>query len=581
MKSFVHPSTPPANWRAAERLVCRFLMHLRFRNIRLVGQTSDGGADIVATTPTGLRAIIQVKHWRRPVGMATRDETFRAMNLYRAQVPIIVAFGGFEDSLRQAAAADIAQRAPLQLWDWRHLIQRAEKFPDEYPLGDPQSLLRIRDYQRTAIDSVVAMLHGEEPRRGMVVLATGLGKTFVAAEAIRRACATRPMKVLVIAHMNDLVYQLERAFWPFLRPSQATTVWNGEERAGSSSLADADITFACIDSVAAYVKSGGELPEYDLILVDECHHAAAPTYVAVLHATRAGVEGGPKLLGLTATPWHPGDVSLSSIMGQPLVSVDLVAGLRYGYLSNVEYRMFTDNIDWSRLGELPGTTLTARQINRTLLIHEWDDAVVDALQQAWTEVSNPRAIVFCGTVDHAITMRDRIRQRGFANVAALYSQAGGRAMKPFERNRLLCDFHDGIVNILCAVDILNEGVDVPDVNIVVFQRVTHSRRIFVQQLGRGLRVAEGKDRVVVLDFVSDIRRFAAGLNLKQSLEAADEPGGRTRRVRLNHKVEFRRVGGQDPQAETFLRQWLQDVAEIESSEEDVALLKFPPSWSRS
>ena len=99
-------------------------------------------------------------------------------------------------------------------------------------------------------------------------------------------------------------------------------------------------------------------------------------------------------------------------------------------------------------------------------------------------------------------------------------------MAPYERNRVLSDFHDGTVDVVCAVDIFNEGVDVPDVNIIVFQRVTHSRRIFIQQLGRGLRLAPGKEKVIVLDFVSDIRRFAAGLDLKDKLETASD-GGRS------------------------------------------------------
>lgn len=90
-------------------------------------------------------------------------------------------------------------------------------------------------------------------------------------------------------------------------------------------------------------------------------------------------------------------------------------------------------------------------------------------------------------------------------------------MDSAERNRILCDFQDGVIDVLCAVDILNEGVDVPDVNIIVFQRVTHSRRIFIQQLGRGLRLSKNKEKVIVLDFVSDIRRFAAGINLKDGL----------------------------------------------------------------
>ena len=135
----------------------------------------------------------------------------------------------------------------------------------------------------------------------------------------------------------------------------------------------------------------------------------------------------------------------------------------------------------------------------------------------------------------------------------------------------MCDFSDGRVNVVCAVDVFNEGIDVPDVNIIVFQRVTHSRRIFIQQLGRGLRISDDKDKVIVLDFVSDIRRFAAGIDLKDKLSAREAT-----RVDIPNKVTFRKVGGEDPKTERFLREWLDDVASIENANEDSSILKFPP-----
>jgi hypothetical protein len=173
-------------------------------------------------------------------------------------------------------------------------------------------------------------------------------------------------------------------------------------------------------------------------------------------------------------------------------------------------------------------------------------------------------------------MADRINALGFCTAAAIFSQPRtGRALAPFERNRLLSDFDDGQIQVICAVDIFNEGVDVPDVNIIVFQRVTHSRRIFVQQLGRGLRLAPGKDRVIVLDFVSDIRRFAAGLELKDELGAPARPG-EVGQIDLRSTVSFRRVGGSDPGTESFLREWLDDVAAVEDAGDDTSVLKFPP-----
>lgn len=146
-------------------------------------------------------------------------------------------------------------------------------------------------------------------------------------------------------------------------------------------------------------------------------------------------------------------------------------------------------------------------------------------------------------------------------------------MSQYKRSRILSDFAEGMINVVCAVDIFNEGIDVPDVNILVFQRVTHSRRIFIQQLGRGLRISEGKDKVIVLDFVSDIRRFAAGISLKDSIEPKETA---VTRIDLPNKVTFMKIGGEDKETESFLRQWLDDVAAIEETDEDASVLKFPP-----
>ena len=115
----------------------------------------------------------------------------------------------------------------------------------------------------------------------------------------------------------------------------------------------------------------------------------------------------------------------------------------------------------------------------------------------------------------------------------------------------------------------------PLINIVVFNRVTHSRRIFIQQLGRGLRVVAGKKtKAIVLDFAQDIRRYAAGIKLKDEL-SRPVPGTV---VTLGHRVEFRNASGEDVRAEAFLRAWLDDVERIETAGDDeVGVLKFPPA----
>ena len=413
--------------------------------------------------------------------------------------------------------------------------------------------------------------------RALAVMATGLGKTFVAAESIRRIRAIKKSRVLVCAHTNDLVYQLERAFWPFLKPSETTLIWNAYERPTYEQLENTDFAFACVDSVSSWIQSGHELPNYGILLVDECHHVGSSMYNRVFEELNAGKPGGTFALGLTATPWRPDEVDLSEYFGPPRVSIDMVTGLKNGFLANVDYRMYTDNIDWDSLKNIQGKSFSPKQINRTLFINQWDDSVVYTLRDAWIEQSNPRAIVFCGNIEHALVMRDKINALGFCKAEAIYSGVSGNGyatMSQYQRNRILSDFADGAINVVCAVDIFNEGIDVPDVNILVFQRVTHSRRIFIQQLGRGLRISEGKDKVIVLDFVSDIRRFAAGISLKDSLAA---PNKAPTRIDLPNKVTFMKVGGEDAETESFLRQWLEDVVAIaDSDEEDESVLKYPP-----
>ncbi|WP_405018425.1 DEAD/DEAH box helicase family protein [Kitasatospora sp. NBC_00070] len=564
-------------WQALERTVQRLITAQGYTGVQLVGASGDGGADVIATRG-GRRWLFQVKRWRLPVGPDVIAQTVAACRRYDADIPVVVSTSGFDPSVRMQQEQLVARGLKLQLWDRRTLLRQAERVPAE-PLSqrDPDRY-QLRSYQVAAVDGMMGELVNGA-RSSLVVLATGLGKTFVAAEFYRRYAAARPdIKALVLAHRNELVYQLERSFWPMLPASCSTGVWNGSERPGPGVLADLDIVFACVDSVAGAVSSGRPLPDYGLVIVDECHHLGTSTYNTVLKELSAG-SGGAFLVGMTATPWRPDGTALSHWFDFPIVNVDMVRGLRDGYLANVDYRMYTDNIDWDSLTAgnpgSSGPTLTPRGINRTLFIDEWDDAVAERLAEAWCEQSRPRAIVFCGTIDHAERMAGRINALGFTSAEVIASRtSSGKAVDTATRGRILWDFADGRTGVLCAVDVLNEGVDVPDVNIVVFQRVTHSRRIFVQQLGRGLRLSPGKERVIVLDFVSDIRRFAAGLGLQESL--ATSGGNRDARVSIGSRVTFMRANSEDRQGAQFLREWLGDLDAVESAGEDTHILRYPP-----
>ncbi len=566
------------SWQSFERLICRLAQAEGFDGARVVGQSNDHGADIIATR-NGVRWLFQAKHWKKAVGIEVIDETLKAAQIYKARVPVIVASNGF-DSKAVAHQRDLMSNGiNIQLWSTDTLIEHANRLSIEVPNKYPP-----REYQEKAIQGILNAFWRNDGR-ALAVLATGMGKTFVAAETMHRLYKQKNnLRVLVLAHTNPLVYQLEQSFWKFMTKEQKSIVWNGYENPSELELKNSDYVFACVNTVADYLEKQDELPKFDVVIVDECHHAGSSMYQSIFNKTLAGKYGGPFLLGITATPWRPDEVDLADVFGETVVCIDMVEGLRKGFLSNVDYRMYTDNIDWERLKNLEGHSFTPKQINRTLFIDQWDDSVVYEIRKAWKEQERPRAIVFCGTIDHANVMCTKLNALGFCKAAAIFSNSGnGYSMTQFEKNRILADFADGIIDVVCTVDIFNEGIDVPDVNILIFQRVTHSRRIFIQQLGRGLRISENKEKVIVLDFVSDIRRFAAGIGLKDGLsndELSSEKGKATR-ISLPNKVTFTKVTGEDPNTEKFLRVWLDDIAAIEESGENSSVLKFPPIFEKS
>lgn len=578
MSTFVSDlSVATTGWAAFERLVARLLVADGYEYVSGVGITGDGGADVLGIA-NGKRWLFQVKRLGAAVTPTVLDRTVAAARAYGADIPAVVSKSGFTAEARSHRALLARQGVNIQLWDREFLARKAMRLAPEPPILRRPSF-SLRAYQEEAVQRLVANWQADRSASALIVLATGLGKTAVAAEALRRLSLLKPgLRCLVLAHTNDLVYQLERSWWPFLDRGQLTSVVAGAERPLAAHLSQFDFVFATRDSLLSLVTSGQDPGSYDVVVVDECHHLGAAAYEELLDVLGVGVSGGPYLIGLTATPWRPDGGDLSHRFDRPVVSIDLVAGLRAGCLANVDYRIFTDNIDWDALRLLNGDRFTPRAINRTMFISEWDDGVVRRVAEAWAELEGRgRGIVFCGTVEHAEKMAERINLLGFAHARPIYSESSrGIAMPVAERNRLLWDFADGRIGILCAVDVLNEGVDVPDVNLVVFQRVTHSRRIFVQQLGRGLRLAPGKAKVLVLDFVTDVRRFAAGLDLQRALDDFGPAPGRPAHVRLPSAVTFHRANSPDVSGAAFLREWLGDVQECEDAGEDVSVLRFPP-----
>jgi superfamily II DNA or RNA helicase len=530
------------------RLVERFLWHLGFHDVSNIDGPFDEGADIVAARGDN-RWVCQCK-WKRSgnVDVDAVEELRRGLQAYEGNRGAVVTTTGFTANAQERVAT-LAHVTNLNLGLWgSHELHALA--------ADPQTLDRfstpeLRPYQ---VDAFQAARHDlRKNRAAFLVLATGLGKTVIAGTVIDWFLSERPdAKVLVLAHTRDLVNQLERALWRHLSASVPTQQIHSQERPEDLT----GVTVATIQSAIAYIRSGFRP---DFIFIDEAHH----TGEAGLFAEVLSLCPDSYRLGATATPWRGDEFDISNFFGQPSCKIGIEEGMRLGYLVDVHYRLFVDNIDWDVVSALSDQSYSIKELNHKLFMPQRDERIRDELLTAWHETRQPRAIVFCQTIEHAermIQILKRVPQ--WRHASTLHNQMLRR-----EQTTVLTKFRLGDIPLLVAVDVLNEGVDVPDVNIVCFARVTHSRRIFIQQLGRGLRLSVGKTHVTVLDFVSDVRRVAAAINLRRQFSGESEE----LLLPSAHSITFN-----DSKAESIMEEWIKDAASLETAADDVKL-NFPPT----
>lgn len=537
------------NW--FERQVVRTLLLLGWSGVRHVGASGDGGADVVGRAGDK-RWVVQIKANRRQSSPDGVRDLERAGARYGARHGLAVARGGWTASARSLAKQYGDQ---VQLYNGRDLVRVVEA---HCPVFMP-TYRALYSFQDEAVREIQLRRQNGDSS-ALIAMATGLGKTVVAAEfSLRSQSDDLSGRILVLAHSQDILQQSERSFWQHLPKTVSTHQLNGSERPFRSD----GITFATFQTMDSILRTGDvDIPSFDIVIVDECHHAGAPSYRSVLE------ELDPEfLVGLTATPWRADEVNLRDMFGNPVYSKSIVEAMNEGWLSEIDYRLLADNIPWDDLQPLTRTTLAIRQLNSSLFLPQLEDAIVDKIQEHWADVGRPRALVFCKTIHSAERMAAAINARAFARAEVLSSRtvAGNRRI---DREIKLMRFENGEIDVLCGVDIFNEGIDIPDVNLLVFLRVTHSRRIFIQQLGRGLRWQEGKV-VRVLDFVSDIRRIAAVLQLD-----AQHKQIRNRRTVQEVTLPETFVKFEEDRAASFFSEWLRDLADLEDASER-SELSFP------
>lgn len=527
-------------WQEFERDCARLMLFNGFESVRVVGGPGDQGADVLAFK-SGELWVVQCKFTSSASAPRTAvDELLTAGRSYVAQQLMLATSRNVSASVRDEVAR-LGQRG-LQIIcaGPRELVGQANQSP-EFPPCRKQ----LRDYQ---LESVSAMSDAMiDTGRALAVLATGLGKTVVMSEAVLTFLEEGRLehgRALVLAHTKDLVNQLHMSFMEQMPKWVRLNQLSDGERPSSWD----GITFATIQSVLPRLS---EMPAIDLVAIDEAHHAGAESFQQALH------EIDPKYrLGVTATPWRGDGYPIEDLLGTSAYSLGIVEGMKRGYLSEVDYRLLADDLDWEFVQANSRNKYSISQLNRRLLIPTRDDEAARQIVRVFNDEKRRRLIVFSPSILHA---------REFAAVLTRYGigcDFVDSEMSPRDRALVLNRFRQGELKAIVTVDLFNEGVDVPDVDCVAFLRVTHSRRIFIQQLGRGLRVSAGKDRVVVLDFVSDLRRMAEVLRLDRSLKSSE-----VERVGLGNRL----VSFVDNSTGSLLREWILDQADLMSREGDPTL----------
>ena len=540
------------NWKGLERAIARMMEHLGWKDINVIGGAGDRGGDVLATRIEGSL----VKSWvvqskavtgDRYIGPQALKEAINALSFYDANIAAVATNGEFTKTARQRQEQLAANGYTLKLWNGAFLKGLVDQMPEDHA-----GFRELRSYQDDIVHKVVASFD-EGNKRAFYIVATGLGKTVIAATIARQLWTRGCHRILVLCHATDLALQLEQGFWPQLTKGIPTSVFFD----GLPPRNTEGISFGLYQSLYGYLP-GIDPDQFDVVIVDEAHHALAFGFRTCLEHLK------PKfLIGMTATPWRGDGQSLTTIFGNPVAKVSLVDGMAMGYLSKVDYRILCDNVDWDNMQGMSEQHLSIRDLNKRLFLPQRDEAVISELKMAIQEVGRPRIAIFSPSIEHSNRFAQMLSASGIS-CAALSK------VDKSERRRRLLAFASGAYQAICAVDVMNEGIDIPDVNILVFLRATHSRRIFVQQLGRGLRLSEGKDKVIVLDFVSDIRRMAEMIDMNNEGKAKG----------AEHEIVYLQEGFvsfSDARVESFVNMWLEDVADLSGSDDEVKL-KFPEGF---
>ncbi|MDO5031998.1 DUF3427 domain-containing protein [Corynebacterium sp.] len=377
-------------------------------------------------------------------------------------------------------------------------LRAARQSESSGTLGGEQlelSGLRVEPYpyQEAMLEALASEREVKGRHKNLLIAATGTGKTVVAALDYRSICEKekRRPRLLFIAHRKEILQQARRTYQEVLQTSGF-----GELLVDGHIPEQWEHVFASVQSLTTARLEQIAPDHFDVIVIDEFHHAEARTYRAILeHFT-------PKeLLGLTATPERADGENVQKYFDYRVAyELRLWDALRLQLLTPMHYYGIADGTDLSSLtwnrrakdyksSELSELYIKAGEKRTRFIINELNKRIFD--------LSEMRALGFCVSIDHAEYMAAQFNSFGLPALAVSSRQSAQ------ERRDALASLREGKTKILFSVDIFNEGVDIPSVNTLLLLRPTQSPVLFVQQLGRGLRLHPGKDACTVFDFIGE------------------------------------------------------------------------------
>jgi superfamily II DNA or RNA helicase/HKD family nuclease len=349
-------------------------------------------------------------------------------------------------------------------------------------------------FQQEILDRLQSERELHNRYRNLVVAATGTGKTLIAAFDYRRfrqqtdqASLGRRVRLLFIAHREEILKQSLARFRAVLRDYNF-----GELYVGGNAPVGHDHLFASIQTFNSRELSERFAPDhFDYVVIDEFHHAAAPTYRELLQWVRPKV-----LLGLTATPERADGEDIVRFFDSHIAAeVRLPDAVDRGLLCTFQYFAITDPIDYSALRWQRGAYV-AEDLDKLLTGNDMRaQLIIDKLRSIVLDIKLVRGLGFCTSIEHAKYMAKVFCRCG---IPAISLTADSERQERDTAYRRLVERE---VNFIFTVDLFNEGVDIPEVDTILMLRPTESLTVFLQQMGRGLRLTPEKDCLTVLDFV--------------------------------------------------------------------------------